>query len=293
MSIATWLAKIIPSFGNKDLKEKIRLISSKNSDVLRPTLDQFLSTFKATAFASAFGKRVEQLYKTRMFQRDVELFTQLFNVSQNVEKLTDLLEDYSKKHFTNQINVEALTYQQAAALRLIDILDFVVDYSVRLLDHTTACEVNLVAFGNPDGHTGTKAELRFLEENMNGYFDALKILSGDPKKIISDIESIPTVLVINTDISTVPGLQGAHDPLKLDAIPVVSKVFYWFAVRKVDSDIQRYERLKKMRRNVEYRIEALRSQRSGEEPNARVQSIITKYEQEVVVLSDKITRLEA
>lgn len=290
-AIATWLSKIIPSFGNKDLQQKIRNVSSKNSDILRPVFQQFMDTFKKTDFTTAHAKRFVQMYKTRTFTQK-SVFDTMGIVIDNIDALCDQLEDYSKKHFTTNINVEALTFQQASVLRLIDVIDFVVDYSVRALDHLATSEINVAAFGEADGPVSTKAERTFLENNLNGFLDALQLLAREPKQVIHEIEKIPAVIVINTDVSTVPGLDGHSDPLKLDAIPVISKIFYWFAIRKVDYDIERWERLKKIRRNVEFRIEALRAKQVGEPNNARHQVYLEKYDRELVVLNDKIARLE-
>lgn len=290
MSIATWLAKIIPSFGNKDLQLKIRNVASKNSEFLQPIIAQFYETFKSTQLSDVLAVRLTNMHRNVVGQRDADVFVAMSIVSDNIDKLTSLLEDYSKKHFTTQINVEALTFQQASVLKLIDIMDFVVDYSVRALNQVTAAEISKVAFDKAS--PATKAEQKFLDDNLNGYLEALKVLKQEPKYVMQEIEKIPSIIVINTETSEVPGLQGHEDPLKLDAIPVISKVFYWWAIRKVDADLAKYERLKKIRRNVEFRIEALRSKNAGEEPNARVESTLEKYEREVLILSDKIRRLE-
>lgn len=297
MDIAGFIRDMLPSFGKKDVEEKLRMISTKVAKVLRPTLELFAETLNEASFKSAYAKAfmVDFLKFVPNNLRNVKspYMRVLGVVSTNIDRLVDLLEDYVSKNMGSEIHIEGITYQKASVLRVIEVLDFVVDYSSRNLSLLTASETNIEAFERPDGQATSPADQRWLIANRAAYFQALDMLFTDPKALLKQIHDIPEILIGDVEIQSVPALaNGAGDPLSLGAIPIVSHVFKWVGIRKANYDADRFERMMKEKQIIELRLEALRSRRGGEQ-SAQTESIIEGYESELILIRQRVAEAEA
>lgn len=290
MSILNFVNGLIPSFGKKDVREKINVIGSKINEIAIPMIDNLLQDLNEAELKSAYGKKLSQLARNPHEKAPYLSYTK--RSLESASKLTDLLQDFSGKHLGADIRVEGLTYQKANFLRLIELLDFFVDYSIRQMTFLVASESNIEAFGHGDGNPFTQAELRFLDINQSAWFRVAELLQNDPKTIVAKIEKVPEVLLADGDPSQVPALAGGNaDPLRMGFIPGVSHIFHWLGMRKVDWELARYDRAMKEKRDVELRLEALRQRRSGQ-IDARTESIITNYEKELTILRARIADME-
>lgn len=298
MSIATFLRDLLPTFGKKDVVSKIRTISKKLNDIVRPALELVVESIGERTYKSAYGKEFMKNvlpYLPGRLRNDPLGYSKVSMIAiTNATKLLELLEQYVGKNVGDQIHVEGLTYQKASVIRLIEIIDFFTDYTSRHLSYLVASETNLEAFGRPDGNPYTPAALRYLTQNRGSYVRVLDLLNGDPKKILADIENIPEVTMSEAAIGEVPALAGgaAADPLHLNAIPIVSDIFHWVGIRKVDWEVDRYECAKKEKQDVEMRLECLRNKRSGLQ-DAQAEAIIDGYTRELTLLRASITEMEA
>lgn len=290
MSILNFVNGLIPSFGKKDVREKINVIGSKINEIAIPMIDNLLQDLNEAELKSAYGKKLSQLARNPHEKAPYLSYTK--RSLESASKLTDLLQDFSGKHLGADIRVEGLTYQKANFLRLVELLDFFVDYSIRQMTFLVASESNIEAFGHGDGNPFTQAELRFLDINQSAWFRVAELLQNDPKTIVAKIEKVPEVLLADGDPSQVPALAGGNaDPLRMGFIPGVSHIFHWLGMRKVDWELARYDRAMKEKRDVELRLEALRQRRSGQ-IDARTESIITNYEKELTILRARIADME-
>lgn len=290
MSIVNVLNELTPSFGKKDVREKINVIGSKINEIAIPMIENLIQDLDESNLKSAYGKKLSGLAKG--IHEKSPYLTHAKRGLESASKLVDLLQDFSGKHLGADIRVEGLTYQKANFIRLVELLDFFVDYSIRQMTTLVACETNIEAFNRPDGNPFTQAELRYLETNQSAWFRVAELLHSDPKVIIAKIEKVPEVLLADGDPAQIPALAGGNaDPMRMGFIPGVSHIFHWLGMRKVDWELSRYDRAMKEKRDVELRLEALRQRRSGN-VDARTESIILNYEKELTLLRAKIADME-
>lgn len=297
MNILDAIKRLLPSFGRKDVREKIRVISSKLMEIVIPMLAMYSEGLKDKELKSSFGKvfiaKLLQFLPSNVGSGNAPYVKVLTACNANLVKLLDQLSDYVGKHMLDQIHIEGITYQKATVLRLIELADFFVDYTSRHLQVLVAYETDMTAFGKGDLPSTTKAERNYLLDNRNAYFQLIELFYEDPKTILAKVMNIPEVLVVDTEVGDVPALTGgAADPLQLGIIPGVSRVFHWIGIRKVDWEIERYERAKKEKRSIELRLEALRQKMAGM-VDARTEAIIDGYERELIMVRDNISRMEA
>lgn len=289
------LKGILPSFGRKDVREKIRVIASKLLEIVAPSLTLYKESFNDASLHSAYGRDFMQAllrFLPSSFGNRNAPFVRVMEVTQaNLTRLLDQLSEFVGSHMPDAIHIEGITYQKGTVLRLIELADFYVDYTSRHLAALVAAETNIEAFGKADSFPYTKAEQKYLLDHRNDYFKVLELFFEDPKTIMAKIQHIPEVLMSETDPASVPALAGAAaDPLRLGIIPVISDIFHWVGIRKVDWEIERYERAKKEKRAIELRLEALRQKRGGA-VDARNEAIIDGYERELVLVREKIARM--
>lgn len=296
MSILNILKGLVPSFGKKDIREKLRVIASKIAELVLPALDSFAETLNERQLKSKYGKDLIAAvygFLPPVLRNSPTPYAKVVRTAlENATKLLEGLQDYTGKHLGDAVHVEGLTYQKASVLRLIELIDFFQDYTLRQLTFLVASEVNIEAFDRQDGNPFTQAELKFLQTNQGAWLKMLELLNGDPKQALSALEKVPEVLLSDADANEVPALGGTSaDPLKLGFIPGVSHIFHWVGLRLVDWEIERYERAKKEKRDIEMRLEALRQRRGGT-VDARTESIIANYERELTLARAKIANME-
>lgn len=296
MDIVNFIRDMLPSFTKKDVREKLRIIARKISDVIQPSLELIAQEINEasvkSAYAKGFLKDFLAMLPPRLRNGQNPYFTILNVALNNASKLVEHLDNYVGKNLPETVNIEGLTYQKGSVLRLIELLDFFTDYASRQLAYLIASETNIEAFDRPDGKPYTQAELNYINNNLGAYLKMLDLLYNDPKKLMTQIESIPEIIMGDTPVGEVPALAGAAaDPLYLGSIPGISNAFHWVGLRKVDYDIERYEKALKEKRDIANRLESLRMKRSGN-PDAQAEAIIDGYERELTLVRAKIARYE-
>lgn len=291
-----FIRKLLPSFGKKDVRDKLRMSLSKLSDVVSAALEDVAQAIPESAFTSRYGKALMAAFAKfatpRIRQQRQPLFDTIERAKTNALKLGELLTDHTAKVFKDSIHVEGITYQTVTVLRLIEIIDFFTDYTSRMLLRLVTAETNGSVFQSAEEGELSKAELDYLEGRRDIYFRIVELLYDDPKMIMSKLVSMPDVLVSPDSNGAVPALMGgAGDPLELGVIPLLSNLFTAAGIRSTNADIERYERAKKERRAIAMRLELLR-QRGNGQSDARGQAIIEGYERELVLIRSKIAQME-
>lgn len=296
MNILEFLKGLVPSFFKKDIKQKIDQIQMTLSSIVQPAVDAFRGGLNEKQLKSSFAKDFYSNflgYIQAPFKGDPAPYSLAVDrASTNAIKLLDLLEQFIQTRLSETVEIEGLTYQKATVLRLIEMLDFFADYSIRNLAALTAAETNILAFGKPDGNPTTKRELAYLMEHRNAYIKLIAILVSDPKTIMAKLDDVPEVYV-SAELGTTPALQGGQsDPLHLGSIAAISFIFHWVGIRMADWDAARWDRAQKDKMTLTLRLEALKS-RQRNAPDARLEAMIQGSERELVLLRDRIDRIEA
>jgi hypothetical protein len=296
MDIPAFLRNIMPTFTRNDVLEKIKNISKKLLTIVRPSYDLMVEALDESQFKSAFAKSVAKDFSvalpTRLKNERRPVTTFLPKAITHAQQLLDSLEQYVGKNLAASIHIEGINYQKATVLRLIELLDFFSDYSIRHLAYITASETNIDEYGRPDGLAFTPDELRFLETNRGTWIKLMAMLQDDPKGMLKQVNDIPEIVLGDMDIGAVPALAGASaDPLHLGLIPLVSNIFRWVGIRHAHWELDRFERAVKEKRIIELRLEARRERLAGRQ-DAGAEAIVNNYENELVLIRERIKEME-
>lgn len=296
MNIVAFLKNIMPSFGKKDVREKIRLVLSKITEIAQPSAESTFADLDERKPKSAFFKTFlrellsESTAAVRNHVSPYKLV--LMTALNNGQKLMTLIESYVDKNVPSTIHIEGTTYQTGSVLRLIELLDFLADYTLRNLNFIVASETEIEAFDKPDMNPSTPFELKWLLANRDSYFKVMFLLAKDPKTIMAMIDSLPEIAMGDVDQENIPALAGAQgDPLQLGIIPGASWIFHKIGITLVNYELDRYDRALKDKRVIEMRLESLRNRRNGN-PDAAIETVIDGYDRELIVLRQKISDYE-
>lgn len=296
MGIVQFVKKLLMAkLGKKDIRDKLRAIIQKLEEVVLPALDNISSTPELLDPKSTYGKKFVSDFM-KMLPSNFRMKNPVFHVMKtslnNTSQLCTLLDDYIGKDLPEQIYIDGITYQRATILRLVEFLDFAVDYASRQLCYYVACESNVQALDMGDKTPFTKAEETAIASQQAMYFRALEMFYVEPKAVIANISKIPEILIKEEGDDLPKAMTGDVDPLKLGVIPLISPLFQFLGERKVDWDYERYERAKKEFKDIQLRIEMIRQRQSGA-VDARSESILKGYERELTLTRDRIAQLEA
>ena len=296
MTILTSIKNMLPSFGRNDVMEKLRNITNKLVKIVRPSFEAAIESLDESQYKSAFAKAVAkdfvQALPTRLKSERRPVTAFLPRAMTHAQQLLDLLEQYVGKNIPSTVHIEGVSYQKATVLRLIEVLDFFADYTIRHLSYMVASETNIEDYGRTDGMAASPAELRWLEANRGNWIGIISLLQGDPKQAMKEVAEIPEIILGDMDIANVPALAGAAaDPLHLGMIPLVSNIFRWVGVRHAHWELDRYERALKEKRVLELRLESRRNRLAGNQ-DAAAEAVVSNYENELTLLREKITDME-
>lgn len=295
MNIIQYVKKLVLSkMGKKDIRDKLRTVMQKLEEVVLASIQSILETPTLLTATSQYGIKFTNDFM-RMLPSSLRSKTTPYAVIQrsleHASKLATLLDDFVGKDMPEQIYIDGITYQRATVLRLVELLDFTVDYASRQACYYTAAEM-AVTGDDVSKLPFTKAEEMAIVSQQAAYFKAIELLYADPKTIMANLDKIPEVVITTdagTDIAT--ALSPGADALSLGVIPIVSSLFLFIGERKADWDYERYERCKKERKDIELRIEMMRQRKNGQ-VDARSESILKGYERELTLVRDRIAQLE-
>lgn len=296
MNILEFLKNIMPSFSKKDVREKIRVTLSKITEIAQPSAEAAFADLDERKPKSNFFKvfirelLAESSASVRNAAGPYKLV--LMTALNNGQKLMTMIESYVDKNVPSTIHIEGTTYQTGSVLRLIELLDFLADYTLRNLNMIVASETEIEAFDKPDMNPSTPFELKYLMSHRDAYFRVMFLLAKDPKAIMAMIDNLPEITMGDVDQSTMPALSGAQgDPLQLGIIPGASWIFHRIGITLVNYELDRYDRALKDKRVIEMRLESLRNRRNGN-PDAAIETVIDGYDRELIVLRQKINDYE-
>lgn len=285
--------------GKRDITDRIRVIIQKYDEVVLPLIPKLEQQFgnesePASDYVKGFLKEFRATLPSSLRNSKKNPYFAVAHRSlTNARELLVLLEANVSKELPEIMYIEGITYQKATLLRLIELLDFTVDYASRQFCYYTANEVNVSSFFHgAESIPFTKSEEAAVRSNQSSFFKVLELFYQKPKDVMGSISRIPEVLITGNEKIDLPAASTKEiDPLQLGIIPIVSPIWQFVGEKRVDWEAARYERTKQERRDVEMRMEILKQKNAGK-VDARTESILNGYARELTLLRDRIETFE-
>lgn len=294
MNVLQFLRSMLPSFKRNDVSERLRAIRDELVNNTLPPYETAAAELRsATAkskvfieFDKAFTKGVSSSFRGNFLEQTQQI---LKNLQNNFDFIENLVDD----NYSQDIVVAGITYKRAQILQYIAIAGFAVDYARRVLLYVLAAEANVKSRTLVDGKERPVPEIKWLEANRSAYFRAMGVMSVKEKELATMFDSIPDITVSDDVENTADAtlMRQKVDPLNLNVIPIGVNPFHYIGVRWANRQVAKYQRSKEEKRALEFRLEQLKGQRSGEE-DPRLERSIAYYEDEVNRLASKIAKME-
>ncbi|MCK9234972.1 MAG: hypothetical protein M0R77_01085 [Gammaproteobacteria bacterium] len=211
--LVAYKEKLLPILKKTDLLDDVDRIRTEYTKYLIPELER-----NATVVNKPKDKDIERMFDTihrigKISRRDNALSGLSESFKNTVESL-DKVQDVIKKEFTGeQIATDVLTYRQVALIRYVEISNFVLNYSLRLLRFILSKELD--AAGQKGNDSITPNERTSLNNNFVNYASALPIVTLNASQIDKTLKETPSV-VIDEAASDVLSFHtaGKADPTK-------------------------------------------------------------------------------
>lgn len=291
MRLLDFIKRLASSFTKDELKQGIRLLTQSLQKAVESFMvaETTIPKFKSKAgkdFEVAMGKAVRLPPRITVLAYIRQVLTTMTNTA-------DLLAIVADKSYGNDVVVEGITYKRAELLRTLSYMDFVSSYSIKLLHMLTVAETSIVTGEHSDGKERPKPEMEWLRDHQKGYFALLQTFAKPGREISQLIDAIPDISIgPDDDKLIVPQVGLAKlDPLKNNAIPLVTNASIGLGMFIVKIQLYRYDYLKDTARSIQLRLEQLRLQAEGTN-DAQLQRTIEKYEQYLDKTAEKVTKME-
>lgn len=292
MRILDYVRRLASSFSKDELKERLRIFSQ----AIQKSIEAFMNAETTiTAFKSKAGKEFEsELGKGVRMPPRMTAFGYIRQVLTNMSVTAEMLSSIAEKSAGHDIVIEGINYRRAELLRTLGYMDFVVDYSMRLLHYILVAEASVVSKEHSEGQERPRPELAWLKDNRKAFITLLGTFSRPSREIVTLIESIPEITISDDDEKVIAPQVGLAklDPLKNNFVPLVSDLALAFGMWWAQLQVARYERLKEDARSIQLRLEQLRLQAQGKN-DAQLEATISKYERFANETAEKVAKMEA
>ena len=273
MNFKVFMTKLLPSFGKRTLTGEINQINDKLKSFSIPAYQGL----DKQPFDGNTAKYFEGLYAKQVTRGN--MYKGISDGLKTALEISEYLDDQVEETFNDDITRASLTAYMVNALKLIQVIDFVSDYSRRLCRYLATTAINKQN-NVEDELTGiVKAEQMFIDEYKYAFFSALKVLNKPAKDIKSKLESIPKVSVNPDNFDSVGEVVGAGnlDPLALNFIATRYNPALFFGTKVARYQANKYKQAKLDLQEIQCKILKLK-QAKNDKHDAKLDTQIEYYE---------------
>jgi hypothetical protein len=292
MFLSNFIKFLLPTF------EKDRLISD-----LRVTRGELVELQAAYGVAS-------KLLKNWKFQNEdvadkVASFKRIMSTGDNPvvwidDHLNDILknlqqlEDIAVSILGNSVSGSGLTYKQASIVKYSDAMFLVAKYARKFLNWIYVLETSHFGSSKQITDSISKYELKWLDETLVDFCNALKSTSSDPAKVATSLMEIPEIQVSASDPESLRATMGESklDPLKLGFIASKANPIYYIRMLVAEFQVRRYKEMKEELSLLQLRRMNLEKLKAGKQ-DANLERQIEYVESRAQKLSYEISEMEA
>lgn len=214
----SYLATLLPNFERKRIIEDLVFQSDDYESNIMPTLVSANGAFGKDELKSKVNEKLVKDIKP-FLPKGKTMFMAIEESTKNIPELGKVCNKLINEYFDTNVTSVGMTFTRINVLKIIEVLNFVNQYTRRLLLLTMAAEYG-------DEEIDDKAfskEIRFVTKNAKAYGSCLKVLANSPKTLESKIKNIPEVLAYNPtstpeEVAKTIG-ESKVDPVGLNLIP--------------------------------------------------------------------------
>lgn len=255
--------KLLPNFEKRRLLNQCEVLRENISSVLLPYVNQVIEFTQTTGLRETTSKTGITLQKTlrrrldRVLQNSdkVNYATLISAVLTQLDAKVQLLYKFVDDNFNQEVSTSGINYKQLHIMRLIDLGNFFVNYTIKVLDQISYEEAQTAAIRTENSLT--PAEIKWLELNLPTYIELAAIFTEKEMDFARMIEETAQVNVVESEeLAEASGLNT--DPHKLGFMPVIGDVILFVNEQVVLYENNRYEANKTRLKVFQLRLLAMK-----------------------------------
>lgn len=294
MSIAKYVASLLPSFEKSQIEEDVRLLKE---ELMNNTIEPYRAAadfFKRNGFKSKDTIEFDQTFGRQIRVESEMLGRYPITIHLAMVRCLDNLLMVESRIGTvvgRDLAATGLSYSKANLLRFIEVANFVAKYARKLLLWTYANEN--VALGLRIGDPLAPAEMGYLVQNRAAFISGLSVVAKKTKVIEAALNNIPNLIVVPAEAEAVSQTVGMArlDPLQTGLIPIKLNPIYHIRMAIAEYQVARYKAGQEEKRALEYRLLALKELAEGTQ-DAKLEQQIEYTENRLQKLNFKLAKME-
>lgn len=280
---------LLPVLAKRDIKATISSSLKELDDYTIPAVNSVFEAFPKGEYKSKFAKNFEKFFQSKIQSRfkggSVEIILQsLKRISENTHALQRVID----KEFPNEVVIKTLGYDQAYILQYCQAVLFLSRFSRVLASGIVANELG----ERNRKFELSKAQVKYLEENMNAYIGLIGTMAVTSKNLDVALNKVPDMLIDVEDTGAADMLgEGVTDPLKMGIYIQDFNIIFHARIAIEDYLNHRYEEAKAKRIEVSYMLLELQNMQEGKfDPSIAKEIEVTQ--ERLDVLNAKIRKYE-
>lgn len=298
MKATDFVRSLLPTFKRNTVLDELNQLRDELTDTTLQPYKDACELLAGATFNNYFPKATERAFEAALrgkMPRGESYLDTTYRALRNLQTTIPLLIDAVEDDFGSDIAADGLTYRNATVLQLTGSLRFFLRYARSLLLVTLAAETSALGNNFDPRKQFTAAEIKWLENNRQQYFDVLSIFADDSRRVATLLEGVPELIITPESYDNARAMVGATklDPFNLglvaDSVSFIFRIPGMIASAQVD----RYNLSREELKSLELRLLRLKDQRSGVDGNARLEQEIEYTDGRVQKLRAKIAKWEA
>lgn len=294
MKIAKYVQSLLPSIEKKSIRKNLDDLRTELRDHTLPPFETASEMLKGWRFKDRFTQEVDKKFPREVNSRfrgnyvEVSYFI-LKRTMENIDTFEKLVDQY----YASDVVRAAMGYSETQLLQLIESISFSAQYARKLLIYTLAQEVDLYRDNTLRGQELTKAEIKWLMNNIQVYYLTLRALDKPGKEYEKIFESIPDIEVDPENADNVASMVGVQnlDPLRLGAHGLILNPIYHVRIAITEWQVARYNAAKEERKMLEFQILDMKNALEGKN-DPKLERALEYTQDRVSRLNFKIQKME-
>lgn len=290
-----FINNLLPNFEKRRVLSQCEDLNQQLNDIILPILEtsvEVIDQTGVTATGSEFGRRLEKILsrslKSQLKSHELRNYcTIMFATSQRFFAKLTLLKHWANKVFEQRVASSGMNFKQMQVLRLIELGNFYIRYTIKALDYIVYQECEAGAVKHRDKPL-TPAEIKWLEANIEVYQRLSFVYTMNDVSFNKTIEKTSELIVKEVDESQVIASGVNANPFSLNYVPVISDISFSVLEWYTDYKHKGYESNKSRLKAIQLRLQLLKQQADTGNTDPAIERQIEYYTSLVKQLEAKI-----
>lgn len=289
--------KLLPNLEKRKMIGQVENVKQGVNDVLFQTTAAVIATrfeLGNKPTVSTLGKQFERdavrRFGRKLHHNETSNYAVIVeSVAKRLDSKLLILRRYIDELFSNNVATSGLTFKQVEVMRLVDLGQFFVKYSMKLIHQVNweECKANGIDLDK----VLLPGEVKWLQENYQSYLSLCEIFSLPDNEFSTTINRTSDLVI--SEVEQDVGVLGVTtDPLRLGFMPIVGDVIFFIRSLGLEAENKAYERNKLRLQSIQLQLQALQQKQKEGVENESLKRQIDYYSERIQSLENEIRKYE-